>query len=375
MKYSAPILLSLFILIVSSDVSALPYSNSGKYSNIGRGFGIIKSGYETASLPGMSRLVCVNVEGKFQLAQRAGELLRRKSLQAKLKDYRTRIRELKLQRKLIHRFASGRKHLTKLNKQLRRLEDLRQALKDCRSGALFEAPIDSAENAPACLAAGGIETVRAARVINGDSCETASSPVVHLKVFTSGRFPIVNCSGVAVAPRLVLTAGHCLPDHAGIIEVHTGAGIYFAASFKRHPDFHIQNPIFEENDLGVVIVSEPLPVNVIKVTEKGNFVAGERVIIAGYGEDGNGDRGTLRAGEMKLSSSSKVSLTARFDGSGSNSCVGDSGGPMLVYRGAAWVVGGIISNGELASCGPGDTTRFTNISDPTNLSFLAAFFE
>ena len=91
----------------------------------------------------------------------------------------------------------------------------------------------------------------------------------------------------------------------------------------------------------------------------------------GFTENGVVGLGTLRSGEMRVEETDTNHILAIFDGSGSNTCSGDSGGPALAQNGSgAWGIIGITSTGTVEGCGVGDESIFTNLSDPAMLAFI-----
>ncbi|MCB0337131.1 MAG: trypsin-like serine protease, partial [Bdellovibrionales bacterium] len=102
----------------------------------------------------------------------------------------------------------------------------------------------------------------------------------------------------------------------------------------------------------------------------GGFTAGETMVISGFGINSNDVDSVFRAGLMALDSFSTVGITAKYNGTGSNTCSGDSGGPLLMSRDGEWKLVGATSNGLLQKCGPGDTSNFVNLSDPSVKSFI-----
>ena len=97
-----------------------------------------------------------------------------------------------------------------------------------------------------------------------------------------------------------------------------------------------------------------------------NLNVGENAIIAGYGvdENGNADASTLKAGNVIIGDVSSYGISTFYDGSGANTCFGDSGGPIFVNRNNEWLLAGVTSNGESENCGVGDRSNYANLVDP-----------
>jgi len=226
-------------------------------------------------------------------------------------------------------------------------------------------PTDSA-----CSVVGGTSGLTA-RIINGSACTVGNSPVVEVLVLDSFGSPLGSCSGTALTARAVLTAAHCFLDNPGGAQIITGVGTFTASSFHVHPGYSSGfRATDEENDIAIVLLGQDLPTRTVALLGSNDLTAGETGIIAGYGLDENGGAGTLRAGNITLNQATAHSVVALFNGSGSNTCSGDSGGPFLVKRGSTWVIAGVTSNGLLVNCGAGDESRFANTTHPDNLSFI-----
>jgi secreted trypsin-like serine protease len=78
-----------------------------------------------------------------------------------------------------------------------------------------------------------------------------------------------------------------------------------------------------------------------------------------------------------VSAVTELLIEARYDGTtGSNSCNGDSGGPLFVKRGEQWYLAGDTSNGDAAKCGVtegSDISRWANINAPSNRAFILQY--
>jgi V8-like Glu-specific endopeptidase len=222
-----------------------------------------------------------------------------------------------------------------------------------------------------------------ARIINGNACSGAS-PVVELLLGNGNGSYFSRCSGTVVSNRGIVTAAHCFaPGQQSVQEVliRTGNISVPASSFGAHPSWESSpgDNVVERHDVAYVIASQDLAVNQVPILANNDLVVGESVLIAGYGLTetdviNNTDSEGLRAGYMSLNSFESTSIIALFDGrTGSNSCSGDSGGPLMVQRSGTWYLAGVTSNGDNQYCGAGgdsDTSRWANINLSTNRSFL-----
>lgn len=143
----------------------------------------------------------------------------------------------------------------------------------------------------------------------------------------------VTCSGTLVAPQVVLTAAHCVVGKAEL-EVHVGAPVGSGTFIKVTET--IVHPMFDDAthayDLAIVRLAEPagvapvaLPSATLGATSVGMTarVVGFGVVMASGITDGE-----RRTGTMQISAVDPLTFTAAP--SPSNTCGGDSGGPVFV---------------------------------------------
>lgn len=191
------------------------------------------------------------------------------------------------------------------------------------------------------------------------------------------RVGVHFCSGTMVAPRLLLTAAHCLTglneNDAENIVVAFGPSIYAplattsASSFGVFEDF-CQECTRDRFDLGYVLLRDAVtlpegfpPLVTDQATWDAVMVDGEPLTAVGYGqvEDGSPSPGNTRGLGIKREvmleyrGFSSSGLDFRAGGNGQGTCSGDSGGPAFVQRGdGAWAIAGVLSGG-FGECGDG----------------------
>lgn len=163
-----------------------------------------------------------------------------------------------------------------------------------------------------------------------------------------------TCTGVYIAPTVVLTAAHCgNPAYVSVGNVVRSNILYVP-----HPQF---NPEGLVNDLALVFLDGELPSDIAKLATARTGEA----MIQGYGYNECGIHGILREATVNVID---TNIGAKLlTGPGSDACFGDSGGPM--YQGSNVVA--IVTSGlpgpkasEMDACGPGG--YYTQVANYAN---------
>jgi secreted trypsin-like serine protease len=196
-------------------------------------------------------------------------------------------------------------------------------------------------------------------VVGGHAAQPGEWPEVALVVA-----PNALCSGTLVAPDVVLTAGHCIEAHPFEVLVGTtdyskpGGEKIQVASAIAYPDWQHQY------DVGVLVLAHPSTARPRAIaatcTADAHLKDGALVRVVGFGlttASGTGANTLLEEATLPVTDATCTRDAAcnpaiapggelAAGGRGTDSCFGDSGGPLYVdvLRNAA--VLGVVSRGE-----------------------------
>jgi transmembrane serine protease 9 len=232
------------------------------------------------------------------------------------------------------------------------------------------------DNTGQCSALELTDTATNAKIVNGTPCNGLSkSPVVAiLKNTPDGKTGF--CSGTMLSPNKVLTAAHCVDGAASIdilFSVTTDKFVYVtASSWNKHPEFTGFSGSDIRNDVAIIHSPVSLPVPNLPILTSSAPKIGDKVSIFGYGATSGGAAidGKLRVGSMVVGGIDTHKIYAYFDASTSNTCSGDSGGPMLLQVNGQQTIIGTTSYGSSTNCSVGELSAFMNLQSPSIQNFI-----
>jgi secreted trypsin-like serine protease len=241
--------------------------------------------------------------------------------------------------------------------------------------------------APAMASGGGAQV----SIIGGHAASITELPSL---AYIEGEDAIepYACTGTVVAPRVILTAGHCVEDiESGTIAPATGFAVATGVADVRqatktnvslvsqalvYPGF---KPSKLQGDAGLLILATPTaspPISLASDPDAGLLAAGAKLTVAGWGlTNPKAKEGSpvLRAGETIVQDTAECKSQSRryypfysaavqlcaidHPSDKVSGCFGDSGGPAIATR----VDGTPVEVGIVSTGGPGCNPHLPNV--------------
>lgn len=214
------------------------------------------------------------------------------------------------------------------------------------------------------------DTARAASEIRDGTPTTADHAVAALvlrRLACGVAPPAAYCTGTLIAPRVLLTAAHCLEERRpgdlgvffGVDTAGVGSTVAVVAAHV-HPGF---DPATGAHDLALLVLETPsavTPVVIAHAPPPSTFV-GSTVRVVGFGLDETGATGRERTGTAKVSALDGSAF--RYVPDPSNTCGGDSGGPVFFDDGAGEKLIGVTRSGDADCVQFGTALRVDDVLD------------
>lgn len=197
----------------------------------------------------------------------------------------------------------------------------------------------------------------ASEIVGGTT--TTAHPAVGAIVDNGGPF----CTGTVVAPRVVVTAAHCLEGVTSPNQIGFALGpnafrpqkVILVSAATVHPQYDARNI---RNDIAVLRLASDAGVTPVPIATKAPVV-GQSLVFVGYGMS-NGRTGagfgTKRQVTMKIAQLGATQFA--YAEANKNTCGGDSGGPAFATdANGALSVAGVTSYGDATCVQYGVDTR------------------
>jgi hypothetical protein len=224
---------------------------------------------------------------------------------------------------------------------------------------------------------------RAPRIVNGLNTHDYASTGALLYSFggpITANNASVQCSGTLIGCSTFLVAAHCVvgdtnPTHYQVYLQN--AGLMSVSSITYNPSYF--DPLFPKYDTAVVKLATPVtgirPTLINQTSPEPFLPIGGTIVGFGQTAGGANNYGIKRVGAVQAvtcpanlpAGATDVDVvcwnftTFGAPGTNSNTCNGDSGGPLFLDLGSGPVVAGITSGGTSSNCLPTDHSYDANV--------------
>jgi secreted trypsin-like serine protease len=225
-----------------------------------------------------------------------------------------------------------------------------------------------------------LSVATATQAMVGGAATADTSIAAHIALIVGSRG--TSCTGVVIAPALVLTAAHCALPGAEykIVEFDSAHRpiLHDVAQVRTHPQFDLNTLLGHRAtaDVALLELTKPLPAVFVAapLTVPPSPVAvGDHLLVAGYGVAVRGDGrsgGTIRVADL-VATGQPGSLQIRLVDPATNgaqpglgACTGDSGAPAFFRDDNGLAVIGLVSwsTGPALGAGCGGLTGVTPLT-------------
>lgn len=164
------------------------------------------------------------------------------------------------------------------------------------------------------------------------------------------------CSGTLISETAVLTAAHCILPSMTDNYVSFGPLVTDESTWLRRIKKVVEHPGYQHgipnalDDLAILVLESPAPFGALpsRVTAPTvTYASNQEVVLAGFGTTNEATgTGILRKTSGKLTAEQATARLLTVNGNNnSNTCGGDSGGPVFFQIGGETLLGGVTSWG------------------------------
>jgi secreted trypsin-like serine protease len=213
------------------------------------------------------------------------------------------------------------------------------------------------------------------KVIGGTLISDRNSPVVL-------RTESWSCTGTLIAPKVILTASHCVKDQMPGPVIKPSRMVAFfngrrfsVARIKVHRQSDLVNDPNRLQDLALLFLKKKIPTKPVPILLSRDLTKGDLVRIVGFGESHDLYAGELHEGYAHVDDIRGNLIRIKIKQNESSACIGDSGGPILSrYLDANGMehsgIVGTVLGGDSKECRVGESGYYTRLQTSSATSFI-----